>query len=86
MAAWGRLEKMLTPACYDYLANPDNFISVPTEATNAMQALHIALAENSTATGWTPQHRIKFYHSKNDMVVPFGNYQSFHDAKEKTNK
>lgn len=74
---WGRLEKMLTPACYDYLKNPDNFVSVPTEATNAMQALHIALAENSTATGWTPQHRIKFYHSKNDMVVPYGNYQSF---------
>ncbi len=74
---WGRLEKMLTPACYEYLANPDNFVSVPTEATNAMQALHIALAENSTATGWTPQHRIKFYHSKNDMVVPYGNYQSF---------
>lgn len=74
---WGRLEKMLTPECYAYLADPDNFINVPTEATNAMQALHIALAENSTATGWTPQHRIKFYHSKNDMVVPYGNYQTF---------
>jgi hypothetical protein len=77
---WGRLEKMMTPACYEYLANPDNFITVPTEATNAMQALHIALAENSTATGWTPQHRIKFCHSKNDMVVPYGNYQTFRDA------
>ena len=74
---WGRLEKMLTPACYAYLSDPNNFVSVPTEATNAMQALHIALAENSTATGWTLQHRIKFYHSKNDMVVPYGNYQSF---------
>lgn len=21
---WGRLEKMLTPVCYDYLKNPDN--------------------------------------------------------------
>jgi hypothetical protein len=77
---WGRLEKMLTQECYDYLSDPDNFIHVPTKADNAMTALHIALAENSLTTGWTPQHRIYFMHSKGDMVVPYGNWLSFRDA------
>lgn len=77
---WGCLEKMLTKECYDYLSNPDNFVKVPTKADNAMAAMHIALAENSLTTGWTPKHRIYFMHSKSDTVVPYGNWQSFRDA------
>lgn len=77
---WARLEKILTKECYDYLANTDNFIHVPTKADNAMTALHMALAENSLATGWTPRHRIYFMHSKGDMIVPYGNLLAFRAA------
>ena len=77
---WGHLDKMFTPAIFDYLNNADNLSAVPSEAANAPQALHRALADNSVVTGWEPQHRIQFYHSKSDMVVPYGNYLSFRAA------
>ena len=54
--------------------------TVPAEPATAQQALHRALADNSVVTGWEPQHRIQFYHSRGDMVVPFGNYEAFHNA------
>ncbi|MBO7068694.1 MAG: hypothetical protein J6W52_08455 [Bacteroidaceae bacterium] len=76
----GHLEKMFTPATFDYLSNADSMSVVPTNPTTAQQALHLALAENSVATGWEPQHRIQFFHSHADMVVPFGNYLAFRDA------
>ncbi|MBR7031623.1 MAG: hypothetical protein IKI06_10385 [Prevotella sp.] len=47
---------------------------------NAAEALHRALADNSVITGWEPQHRIQFFHSKHDVIVPYGNYLSFRDA------
>ena len=53
---------------------------VPSEPATAQQALHRAMADNSAVTGWKPQHRIQFYHSRGDMVVPFGNYESFRAA------
>ena len=71
---------MFTPATYAYLNDASNFSTVPEKAENAQQALHRALAENSVVKGWEPQHRIQFYHSRSDMVVPFGNYLSFRDA------
>jgi hypothetical protein len=77
---WGRMEKMLTPATYAYLNDPDKMAHVPAVATNAQEALHIALAENSVVAGWTPKNRIQFYHSRGDMVVPYGNYIVFRDA------
>ena len=77
---WGHLDKMFLPAIFDYLNNADNLSVVPDQATNAQQALHRALADNSVVTGWEPQHRIQFYHSRGDMVVPFGNYLAFRDA------
>ena len=77
---WGHLDKMFTPATFDYLNNADNLSVVPGEAANAQQALHRALAGNSVVTGWEPRHRIQFYHSRGDMVVPFGNYLAFRDA------
>ena len=76
----GHLDKMFTPAIFDYLDNADIMAVVPSEVTNAQQALHRALADNSVVTGWEPQHRIQFYHSRYDMVVPFGNYLVFRDA------
>ena len=84
---WGRLEKMFTPATYAYLSDTEKMATVPAEATNAQQALHRALADNQVVTGWEPKHRIQFYHSRGDMVVPFGNYEVFqkaHAAGEKT--
>ncbi|MBR1469694.1 MAG: hypothetical protein IJ605_06270 [Prevotella sp.] len=77
---WGILDKMFTPATFAYLNNADNLSGVPSEPANAQEALHRALADNSTVTGWEPQHRIQFYHSRGDMVVPFGNYLAFRDA------
>lgn len=74
---WGHLKTMLTPECYAYLSNPDNFTTVPTKAANAAEALHLALVENAVTTGWTPKHRIYFFHSVNDMVVPYNNYLAF---------
>jgi hypothetical protein len=77
---WGHLNKMFIPATFDYLNNADNLAVVPDEAANAQQALHRALADNSVVKGWEPQHRIQFYHSRGDMVVPYGNYLAFRDA------
>ena len=76
----GHLDKMFTPATFDYLNNADKMAVVPSEVTNAQQALHRALADNSVVTGWEPKHPIQFYHSRNDMVVPFGNYLAFRNA------
>jgi len=77
---WGKVEKMFSPAVNSYLSNTENFKTVPTLPVNAPQALHRALADNSLTAGWEPKHRIVFFHSKNDMVVPYSNYLSFRDA------
>lgn len=76
----GKMEKMLTQATFAYLNDPDKMATVPAVATNAQEALHRALADNSVATGWEPKHRIQFYHTRSDMVVPYGNYIAFRDA------
>jgi hypothetical protein len=76
----GHLDKMFTPETFAYLNNADSMATVPSEPVTAQQALHRALADNSVTTGWTPQHRIQFYHSRGDMVVPFGNYEAFRTA------
>ena len=74
------LDKMFTPATFAYLSNADSMAVVPSEPVTAQQALHRALADNSVTRGWEPQHRIQFFHSRNDMVVPFSNYLAFRDA------
>lgn len=76
----GRMLRMLSAATYAYLNDPDKMAHVPTVATNAQEALHIALAKNNVAAGWMPKHRIQFYHSRGDMVVPYGNYLAFQEA------
>ena len=77
---WGKVEKMFSPAVYDYLSDTSHFNAVPEEPADAPQALHRALADNSVITGWEPQHRIQFFHSKPDVIVPYGNYLAFRDA------
>ena len=77
---WAHLSKVFTPGFQKYLTNDANFYAVPTESGNAFKDLHRALVDNSVAAGWEPKHPIQFVHSKGDMVVPYGNYFSFHDA------
>ena len=77
---WGKMDKFFTPAIYEYMSDASNFDAVPEVPANAAQALHRALADNSVVTGWEPQHRIQFFHSKADVIVPYGNYLSFRDA------
>lgn len=76
----GKLDKLFTPGFYDYQSNSNNLVTVPEEKGDAYKDLHRALYDNSVATGWEPQHRIMFIHSKYDVVVPYGNYLSFRDA------
>lgn len=77
---WGNIGNMFAPSINEYLNDLSHFDAVPWRITSAPQAIHRALAENSLVTGWEPQHRIQFFHSKSDMVVPYGNYLSFRDA------
>jgi hypothetical protein len=77
---WGKLEKMFTKDVYDYFSDPSNFHHVPEHPANAAQALHVALADNAVSTGWEPHHRIQFFHSKCDIIVPYGNYLVFQGA------
>lgn len=79
---FGKLQQMLTPACYAYFTTTSNFEDangkrvIPTER-GFMQDLHRALESNNLTVGWTPKHRIAFYHSSYDTVVPFVNLCSF---------
>ena len=77
---WGKMEKMFTKDVYDYLSDASNFNHVPEDPVNAPQAMHRALADNSLIEDWEPQHCIQFYHSKADIIVPYGNYLTFQGA------
>lgn len=72
----GDTRYMFTTACYDYFNNASNFTSVPT-TRGTLQDLHRALASNSMVHGWTPSHRVAFFHSTYDTVVPYENLRSF---------
>ena len=77
---WAKLNKVFTPGFYAYLTDASNFNSVPTATGDPYQDMHRALANNGLCTGWNPSHRIQFKHSKQDMVVPYGNYLAYKDA------
>jgi hypothetical protein len=78
----GKLEQILQPAGYSYFYNlaarwqSGESIETPSDR-GLMQDLHRALASNSLVSGWTPTHRIAFYHSTYDTVVPYVNLLSF---------
>lgn len=76
MQAHGKLQGMMTSDCYRYFQNLTADTPVPTEP-GMMQDLHRALESNNLTKGWTPQHRIAFFHSTYDTVVPYENLLSF---------
>ena len=78
--AWARLDKIFTPGFYNYLKNTDNFSNAPASTGDAYEDMRYALESNNVCTGWEPQHRIQFAHSKGDMIVPYSNYLAFRDA------
>ncbi len=79
---WGKMEYMLTTEAYNYFNTRSNFEDeygnrVTPTGHGTMQDLHRALESNNLTVGWTPQHRIAFYHSTYDTVVPYANLLSF---------
>lgn len=81
-ACYGKLQQMLTNECYTYFTTSSNFQDaqgnrVTPTARGIMQDLHRALESNNLTVGWTPKHRVAFYHSTYDTVVPFANLCSF---------
>lgn len=72
----GDTRYMFTTTCYNYFNTASNFTSVPT-TRGMMQDLHRALASNSMVHGWSPRHRVAFFHSTYDTVVPYENLRSF---------
>lgn len=78
----GRLSQIMTSEAYNYFINlaaqRQDQPEVETPADRGvMKDLHRALASNSLVTGWTPTHRIGFYHTTYDTVVPYANLLSF---------
>ena len=76
MQAHGKLDSIMTPICLAYFKNLTADTPVPTEP-GVMEDLHRALESNNLTKGWTPQHRIAFFHSTYDTVVPYENLLSF---------
>ena len=72
----GKLVQMMTETAYGYFNSLSLGSSVPSDR-GVMKDLHRALASNARVSGWTPSHRIAFYHSTYDTVVPYDNLLSF---------
>lgn len=70
----GKLEQMMTTDAFTYFSG--SLSSLPSDR-GVMKDLHRALASNARVSGWTPSHRIAFYHSTYDTVVPYENLLSF---------
>lgn len=78
----GDMKEILTPACFEYMNNPENTRETPTDGFgDPMKDLHRALAANTfTNDGWEPQLPISLFHSKHDEVVPYDNYLKFAES------
>ena len=79
---WGRMQYMLTEQAYSYFNTKSNFEDaqgnrITPTGRGIMQDLHRALESNNLTVGWKPQHRVAFYHSTYDTVVPYANLLSF---------
>lgn len=80
-----RMDKVMTSGCYNYFLNlynnyKDSYTSAagiphPTHR-GVYEDLHLALASNDMTSGWTPEHKMILFHSKDDTVVPYVNYES----------
>ena len=82
---YANLNEVFTPNFYAYLSTAGIFDNVPevpeaNDPQRAYKLMHRAIAAQDLCTGWTPQHKIQFWHSRKDMVVPFGNYLAFKEA------
>ena len=66
----------MTDTCYKYFKHLTANTPVPTKP-GLMEDLHRALESNNLTKGWTPQHRVAFFHSTYDTVVPYENLLSF---------
>jgi hypothetical protein len=73
---YGKLSEMMTESAFGYFNSLSQGSSVPSDR-GVMKDLHRALASNARVSGWTPSHRIAFYHSTYDTVVPYENLLSF---------
>ncbi|MBP5560906.1 MAG: hypothetical protein J6X70_03795, partial [Muribaculaceae bacterium] len=77
------MRDIMKPSCYNYFkgvyeANKNTFtnkegIPLPTHR-GLFEDLHFALASNDMTSGWTPEHAVFLFHSKDDTVVPFVNF------------
>ena len=72
----GKLVQMMTESAFGYFNSLSSNSPVPSDR-GVMKDLHRALASNARVSGWTPSHRIAFYHSTYDTVVPYENLLSF---------
>ena len=72
----GKLSEMLTQQAFSYFRSLSQGATTPS-GRGVMEDLHRALASNSLVSGWKPTHRIGFYHSTYDTVVPYANLLSF---------
>lgn len=72
----GKLVQIMTETAYGYFNGLSSNSEVPSDR-GMMKDLHRALASNARVSGWTPSHRIAFYHSTYDTVVPYENLLSF---------
>ena len=73
---YGKLSEMMTESAFGYFNSLSSNSPVPSDR-GVMKDLHRALASNARVSGWRPKHRIGFYHSTYDTVVPYDNLLSF---------
>ncbi|MCF0198504.1 MAG: hypothetical protein HUK02_04180 [Bacteroidaceae bacterium] len=66
----------------DRLINPDGTFK---NNTNEYKCLMRAMEINELASGWTPQHKITFYHLQSDDVVPYANLVAVKNGIQKNN-
>ena len=69
------IDKLVTPAVYEYFSNAANFEALPTER-GVCEDLHLALESNNLTRGWQPRRPVKLWHYTSDTVVPYVNAES----------
>ena len=78
------MRDIMNAECYNYFKEIYNAyqrtyttkegIPLP-EHRGAIEDLHFALASNDITRGWTPQHAVFLFHSTDDTVVPYVNFE-----------
>ena len=73
------IDKLVTPAVYEYFSNAANFEALPTER-GVCEDLHLALESNNLTRGWQPRRPVRLWHYTSDTVVPYVNAESAADG------